>query len=145
MAEPKAQTLQARFGFADSDIKKPKHDEIMLWLDQNLDAVLTVILRKNVIGAKARWELPVTSRPPNTNYIIGFLDMVVVYGSEQICFEIKTEILSLGELLRQINMYRMHLPYHDAFVVVCPDDKFASKLKEQGVMFFKYEPDKLVF
>ncbi len=33
MAEPKAKTLQQRFGFMDTDMKKPKHDEIMLWLD----------------------------------------------------------------------------------------------------------------
>lgn len=37
--KPEAQTLQARMGFTDSDLKTPRHDEIMLWLEANLEAV----------------------------------------------------------------------------------------------------------
>jgi hypothetical protein len=39
----KPETLQQRFGFMDDDRKTPKHDEIMLWLDQNLQSVLESI------------------------------------------------------------------------------------------------------
>lgn len=39
----KPETLQQRFGFMDDDSKTPKHDEIMLWLDQNLLSVLHTI------------------------------------------------------------------------------------------------------
>lgn len=31
--QPKAQTLQQRFGFQDPELATPKHDELMLWLD----------------------------------------------------------------------------------------------------------------
>jgi hypothetical protein len=40
MAEPKARTIQERFGFLDPELKSPKHDEMMLWLDQNAMHVL---------------------------------------------------------------------------------------------------------
>ena len=39
MAKPKAQTLQQKLGFFDEDLKKPKHDEIMIWLDQNIGSI----------------------------------------------------------------------------------------------------------
>lgn len=32
-----APTLQARFGFQDADLKTPMHDEMLLWLTDNLD------------------------------------------------------------------------------------------------------------
>lgn len=38
--EPKAKTLQERFGFSDPDLKTPKHDAIMLWLDGEIRNVL---------------------------------------------------------------------------------------------------------
>lgn len=40
MAAPKAQTLQQRFGFMDNDLKKPKHDDIILWLDKYIESHL---------------------------------------------------------------------------------------------------------
>lgn len=40
MAQVKAQTMQAKFGFQDKELSTPKHDEIMLWLDQWVDTVL---------------------------------------------------------------------------------------------------------
>ena len=48
--EPKAKTLQERFGFADPDLKTPKHDAIMLWLDAEMPTVLA-----QLFGAPA-WE-----------------------------------------------------------------------------------------
>jgi len=44
MAAPKAQTLQQRFGFADKDLTTPKHDEIMVWLDANLESIACAFL-----------------------------------------------------------------------------------------------------
>lgn len=34
-------TIQQRFGFKDDDLKKPLHDEIMMWLDANAEDVIT--------------------------------------------------------------------------------------------------------
>ena len=43
MAQAKAQTMQARFGFQDTELTSPKHDEIMLWLDKWVDTNLHTI------------------------------------------------------------------------------------------------------
>ena len=40
MVKPKAQTLQQRLGFFDEDLKSPKHDELMLWLDNNIETIV---------------------------------------------------------------------------------------------------------
>ena len=34
------QTLQAKFGFADTDLKTPLHDKIMVWLDENIETAI---------------------------------------------------------------------------------------------------------
>lgn len=38
------QTLQAKFGFSDPDLKTPKHDEIMVWLDESMRQVVTGLM-----------------------------------------------------------------------------------------------------
>lgn len=254
MARPKAQTLQQRFGFMDDDLKKPKHDEIMLWLNSYIDENLAEWLgipknwsddeitklreassaeRENRIGKlrqdldqlkyrlstgklttfteptlfdlKQRHEqqiqeqeqeiirlerqmkcmlgkihkMPIPEKPPiqivkkdwerpikSRDYIIGFIDMMVIYeqpflsmfieltdqgwvekwtviqksytddGENRIHFEVKTEIPSLGELIRQINMYRTYGA--GRFFVVTPNNSFAQVLEEQGIGLIKF-------
>jgi len=51
-------------------------------------------------------------------------------------FEVKTVIPSLGELIRQIKMYRAY--DKSKFFVVSPDDRFVKVLNEQGIGFLKY-------
>ena len=56
-----------------------------------------------------------------------------------ILVEAKMAIPSLGELLRQINLYRT--AFSGKFVVVSPEDRFSTILVEQGVTFIKYVPN----
>lgn len=97
MAAPRATTIQQRFGFHDNDLKTPKHDEIMLWLDEHIDTIV-----KNTVGfeieipsycnppayivkeaedkyifkvGKPIWEYPIMDK----KYCIGFIDLVVAY------------------------------------------------------------------
>ena len=44
MKKQRANTFQERFGFADHDLKKPKHDEILLWLDDHALAIIKEII-----------------------------------------------------------------------------------------------------
>ncbi|WP_407504929.1 hypothetical protein [Elizabethkingia meningoseptica] len=37
MAEPKAKTLQMKLGFFDEDLKKPMHDDILKWINENAE------------------------------------------------------------------------------------------------------------
>lgn len=43
MAEPKAKTLQQKLGFFDDDLKKPLHDDILKWVDNNAEKVIYAI------------------------------------------------------------------------------------------------------
>lgn len=60
----------------------------------------------------------------------------LIYSGTRFYFEVKTAIPSIGELLRQINMYREYT--ESLFFVVSPEDKFIKQLNDQGVGFIKY-------
>ena len=156
MAEPKAKTLQERFGFLDADLKKPKHDEIMKWVDDNIEDILMVAFSlPNRPKVKTTWEQPVRTIGRYSNQIIGFVDMTAKgqYNDKHgipeglmAAIEVKTEISSLGELIRQIRMYKEgDIDSHGRTVkwlVIAPDDSHATKLEEQGIHFFMYGPKK---
>jgi hypothetical protein len=42
--QPRAKTLQERFGFQDKELSTPRHDELMMWLDENIEACLRSLL-----------------------------------------------------------------------------------------------------
>ena len=186
MKKQRANTVQERFGFADDDLKKPKHDEMMLWLDKHAEEFTKAIIEwtdvwpASLVGRKMGryqnlgdlpprevrltkiWEDPVTHLGA-TKYVIGFLDMVVRVEITELLvderpipkwlglwpntpqrtigFEAKTEIPSLGELIRQLRLYQQYCRH--ALFVVSPDDNFAAQLVEQGFGFIKY-PDKTI-
>lgn len=50
MSTPKAQTIQSRFGFKDADLTTPKHDEIMFWLDQHVELIVS-----ELFGLSFQW------------------------------------------------------------------------------------------
>lgn len=55
---------------------------------------------------------------------------------ETLCIEAKTEIRTVGELLRQINHYKEY--QRGLYVVVSPDDRHRQVLESQGVEFIHY-------
>ena len=91
--------------------------------------------------------------------ILGYADMVISWSpwylkwdgedntwhphsshhSYRTLVEVKTSLPTIGELMRQLNLYR--LVYRDV-IVVAPDDSYAEILKEQGVLFVQYIADK---
>lgn len=80
------QTLQAKFGFQDSDLKTPKHDEIMMWLDSHIDAVVARLL-----GYAPEWRW-------NPKYIVETKERVA-RGIENRRIALRDEITRLqGEL-----------------------------------------------
>lgn len=104
MAKPRATTIQQRFGFQDDDLKTPKHDEMMLWLDACLVDVVGAILtpwddgreRAREKGCPAEilserpvpmlegrtWEYPIADQKyGGSKYIIGFVDMRARYAA----------------------------------------------------------------
>lgn len=53
--------------------------------------------------------------------------------------EAKTVMPTLGELMRQLNTYRL---VYKNVIVIAADDSLAEILKDQKISFFKYEPSK---
>jgi len=237
MKKKEPNTLQQKMGFFDEDLKKPQHDEIMLWLDKNAEEIInSLFFKEGKISEKKisnllesaneykkaalnthdyklksdstpkddlqkhekiinylnqwesfdeipsippikinqrTWEFPVISsinNYTNNKYTVGFVDMLVACSKFSPCvigfkedryttelikkigigfeawplyvfFEVKTEIPSLGEVIRQINYYKTYLKQDftsAAYVIVCPDDKYKTALKSQGIDFVKY-------
>ena len=199
--EPRAKTIAARFGFQDPELKTPRHDEIMIWLDENMASVLkgmdiwnpsasssgSLSVDAYRAGAAKFWPGIDLGEPPEMGsvrvrsklwefpvqdgkYIVGFIDMAVrasragvpyIFGiflesekwrrtnwedknpprwsteesKAEVMFEVKPSITSLGEVIRQINMYRTYRP--GRYAIVCPDGRFEQQLLSQGIDFVK--------
>jgi hypothetical protein len=134
--EPRAKTLMERLGFMDPDRKRHSHDEIQIWVYRNFKTILKTVFPSLEIDESAlldlKLEYPVTS--DNRNFIVGFVD---VYSRRLgIGIEVKTEMPTVGDLIRQIQFYRKYVS--GAWIVVSPDDKNSDILREQGINFFKY-------
>lgn len=98
------------------------------------------------------WESPVVAR---NGFMVGFIDMKVTIEHNTVrvengrwceyqpfstyedvyLLEIKPMLQSVGELVRQIRMYQEY--QQGTYIVVSPDDRFASILAGQGIEFIK--------
>jgi hypothetical protein len=230
MNKQKAETHIQQLGFFDDDLKTSKHDEIMIWLDENIQEAINTLFYKpfddvekqrlvndtmqrsqrllpilekelrrsgkleenkeklqslkdwdgsnvatpdtghltTLINRKV-WEKTVLreNRNAGSKFTLGFIDLAVSYEmvyyyiagvpvgvhqetdinqyqipyidyswlGDNVYFEVKAKMPTLGELLRQINFYKDHLP--GQYVVVSSDDRFKRILSEQGVGFLK--------
>jgi len=56
----------------------------------------------------------------------------------RILIEAKSVLPTVGELMRQVQLYRT--AFRGKIVVVCPDERYAKILAEQDVAFVKYAP-----
>lgn len=79
----------------------------------------------------------VPSSPPSGEDVFdGFEITWTKNGAPRVLVEAKAELPTVGELMRQIQLYRTAFRGH--FVVVSPDSSYADILSEQGVTFVKY-------
>jgi len=138
--------LQERFGFLDADLKKPEHDTMILYIEDNIEDILMLVLSlpDRPKGVPVKWE-PVVRLSQEGGMLVGFVDLLAGYGLSRVLFEAKTAIPSLGELFRQVRMYKEGYiggePVSEMpFVIVCPDDTHAETLRRQGLYFLKYDP-----
>ena len=150
MATPRAKTLQERFGFLDEDLKTPAHDALMLWIDEYIPEILAEVfsLTEAPVILSKRWEHVIMTE---RDFILGAADMFVraACGHTELVvyIEAKSKIDSLGTLLRQIRFYqaggvfdhqsRMGDSIRPKWLVIAPDDRFAAKIREQGIHFHK--------
>jgi hypothetical protein len=148
--------------FDDEDVKDPTHDKMMLWLDAHLEDLLNQSIYPdmtqeqvdNFLENKAEiqksWQQPVLS---SSGGIVGFVDMIVSYNradvSDQISkvffLDVRTDIISLGQLIREVKAYKHYLGVEESwmysYVVVCPDAQYSQVLGSQGIELWLYNPN----
>jgi hypothetical protein len=166
---------------AEATMATPIHDQIMLWLDANMEDVILGFCKtqwtdedraewKKFSGAepmpefatpkiaKKTWEAAIGSGEGKYCRIEGHIDLAVrvmvpglVYsypdgGVRQtkmsvglwptmVFFEVKPKIDSLGEVIRQLRRYQTYAS--GVWVVVSPDTRYATILREQGIEFLQ--------
>lgn len=127
----------------------PKHDKLHIWTFEHAFQIHNKLfgsLKKYII-AEHGFERPVlTPRGREVGNADVLLKLLVKNFDEPwyadtdydyTCFEAKPEIPSLGNLVRQINKYKLYLPKHTKFVVVCPDNSHQVFLQSLGIYFYK--------
>jgi len=109
MSKTRATTIQQRFGFKDDDLKTATHDQLMMWLNENVEKVTNRVIAnewtEEDVGQATRyltdpsllkltdlperapititekiWEYPIISG----KYVIGFVDMLIRYKADSI-------------------------------------------------------------
>lgn len=164
MGRIKAKTHLEKLGFSESDKKGSKHDIIQTWTYENIKEVIAeTVMSKNPHPYKIitnKWEHQVMHINGNYRMIVGYIDILVriqgkFYFSDtkeyednikNVFIEIKTQIPSLGELIRQMRAYQAYENNgFTEYMVVSPDEKFNKILNEQGFWFYKYKDPNLLF
>ena len=114
---------------------------------------------------ETKWEQVVGkhSGPSKAPYIVGFIDLVAhikkdrkgymekfglnhdqyydddhhFQGVEDIAFEVKTNLNSIGEIIRQLRVYQVHALDKYKFCVFAPASEKSKALESQGIMFLE--------
>jgi len=145
----KSNTVIERFGFKDEDLTTPEHDKVFMFLlnRENMIKVIKDFSNGNLKDATIhRMVIEGEHAIVGYNkYNIGFVDIHVVVefylcnngerrvlNSRELGIEIKPYIKSIGELLRQINMYRSHVDW-TAWAIATYSIEYKDVLSGQGI------------
>jgi hypothetical protein len=137
-------TYLASLAFADPDKKVPAHDFACQYLAQPdvaasvLDALFGSADRPRK-GLRSKMEVPISKGYGQYKTTIGFLDLVIGYN---FAVEVKILPIGVGDLLRQVNLYREYVPDHSWIVVTAYDISPADKaaLMAEGVRHLRLGP-----
>lgn len=129
-------SFRDRFGRRDPDLGSPVHDEIMIWLDGELRSGKLDYRLFPPDGRKfisLNWEAPLPLGLSDS-LPVAFADILAHFdGDITIGFEVKPEIYSIGELLRQLNAYRVLEHRIPRWVVVSkPNETVENIVRREG-------------
>jgi len=158
MAHSYDQTLLQRMGFADPDRRSPAHDDACVQIATEPERFIRAVReRLGVREARCDLEVPLQKGEGKYASTVGFIDAMVMWtnASEQapvpryssrrvgrydekfwmatgMLVEVKTSIDGIGNLLRQMNLYREYKKTHSAIFV---DEKGATHKQDDGSQF----------
>lgn len=75
---------------------------------------------------------------PQYNHRDAITSFELAHQTHELLIEVKTELPTLGELLRQLNLYSTAFQGRQA--VVASDDRYADILREHGFGFMRFDP-----
>lgn len=111
------------------------HDDIVLWLDENSQKFVEQFVASDAVVSEKIWELPVGEKR-----IEGYIDLGIQFVTDHgrgyrgwLCFEAKTKIESVGQVIRQIRLYKSW--FNAIYVVACPDNSHEKLIESQGIRF----------
>jgi hypothetical protein len=164
----KAGTLTERFGFQDEDLTTPAHDEIVLALlePKTIAGMLAAVGFPGLQIRAIFTEWPLENHK-NQN-VVGFIDLYVqaeglptnrrglqmageerptaqgtveklVTPSFSFYIEVKPEVRSFGETMRQLNLYRHYLlKERPIFILVTKTTRFTKAFNSQRVLVYQW-------
>lgn len=147
---PKAKSLNEKFGFMDEDLKTKNHDDIISLCINKQDKLFKqsgVEWAKSEMLEDTALEYWVQQRGYNGNvFPIGAIDIMftfkfpsdIVGDTRSLGVEVKTYIRSMGELIRQVNLYSSYERY-TKWVVVAPYQEHVSMLATAGIKYINLE------
>jgi len=163
MLEQEPMGQPGRIELFDADLQEPLHDEMLLWLDANIEPILKEAIYPGLTDEQIaaysthegaihkNWQQPIKTP---AGEIVSFIDMLVRYERtgdpdddifKVFFFDVRTAIPSLGALVREINLHKNYLRFEQswmyAYVLVCPDDRYAHLLEGQEIEFLHYQPE----
>lgn len=123
-------------GFVDSDLMTDEHDQIMIWLHENIASILE---ERSYELDWSEWEKPIPKGEGKYKTIVGYADLMVrTKSGELFIFEVKSKIKNVGEAIRQIKQYQFYAGHAvSKFIIVCPSDKFKAILESQKIGFVR--------
>lgn len=156
MSHSHDQTLLQRMGFSDPDRRTPAHDKACVAIATDPERFIRRVRQRDAVTRiNCHLEVPLQKGSGQYTTTIGFIDAViewrgpcqigtafgsyetidgVTWGSLSMLVEVKTTIDSIGNLLRQMNLYREYRKC-DEYVVFSlnkEDARFSELLKQQG-------------
>jgi len=114
-------TLLASLGFADPDKREPLHDLACEYLSQTPQSErIARLVEPGVVSVESRTEVAILKGDGQYRTTIGFLDLRIDWIDEtvssysarakgSVLTEVKIRPVGVGDILRQINLYRSHI------------------------------------
>lgn len=115
VGKDKSWKLETILKIDDNQFKTPKHDEMCLWVDKNIRKIINDFYVGDIKTVTLRWEEPL--KLPRNHYVIGIPDFLFTARinngdyANTLCglIEVKPQINSIGETMRQLKLYKTHI------------------------------------